>query len=125
VKTLRRVHLYLGCVFAPMLVFFAVTGILQQLRLGWSTGKPTALQSTVSLLSTLHTGRALKSGATLSSTVMTAWAILMAGSLVVTIVLGVVLAFRFGHKKAATVCLLVGFALPLLVCLLTMEPGRQ
>jgi hypothetical protein len=122
-KTLRTVHLYLGCVFAPMLLFFAVTGILQQLHFTWSRGQPTALQSAVSLLSTLHTSRALKSGATLSSTLMAAWVIAMAVSLVVSIVLGVALAFRSGHKKAAILCLLAGLVLPLVVCLLTMQPG--
>src|SRR5688572_28393334 len=32
-KKLRSLHLYLGCVFAPMLLFFAMSGIWQSLGL--------------------------------------------------------------------------------------------
>lgn len=31
---LRRIHLWLGCLFAPVLIFFAITGALQ--TLGWT-----------------------------------------------------------------------------------------
>lgn len=30
-KKLRSIHLYLGCIFAPLLLFFAVSGIWQVL----------------------------------------------------------------------------------------------
>lgn len=28
-KTLRQIHMYVGCAFAPLLIFFIVTGLLQ------------------------------------------------------------------------------------------------
>ena len=33
-KTLRTLHLYLGCIFAPILIFFAVSGLWQ--TMGWT-----------------------------------------------------------------------------------------
>jgi hypothetical protein len=118
-KTLRMLHLYLGCIFAPMLIFFAVSGIWQRFGAHWSGAQPRALQSALSLLSTLHTARPLKSGANLSSSLMTVLVLAMAVSLMLTIVLGVMMAFRFGHKKVAIICLLCGVVLPILVCLAT------
>ena len=32
-SSLRQIHLFLGCFFAPLLAFFAFTGILQALKL--------------------------------------------------------------------------------------------
>lgn len=31
-QKLRNLHLYLGCVFAPLLLFFAASGLLTELR---------------------------------------------------------------------------------------------
>src|SRR6478672_8450976 len=45
-QKLRSLHLYLGCLFAPLLLFFALSGIWQ--TLGWNTP---LLQK----LSSLHT----------------------------------------------------------------------
>ena len=101
-----------------MLVFFAVSGIWQRFGLGYAIKSvPKQIQSALALLSTIHTGRGLKDGANLSSPWMTAVVIAMALSLVVTVVLGVALAFRFGHKRTAVLCLLGGAVIPLLLCL--------
>jgi hypothetical protein len=45
-QKLRALHLYLGCLFAPMLLFFAASGIWQTLGI-----HPRLLQR----LSTIHT----------------------------------------------------------------------
>jgi hypothetical protein len=119
VKALRTLHLYLGCAFAPLLVFFALSGIWQRFGAHYSHGDSTgAVQKALSLLSTIHTGRGLKSGANLSSPVMNAMALAMAMSLILTIALGVILAFRFGHKKVALLCLLGGTLIPIIACIL-------
>jgi len=112
-KTLRRVHLYLGCFFAPLLVFFAISGTWQV----FSAHFPTASGETspkLALLSTLHTGRGLKMGepATLSSPAMKYVIVAMAAALVVTIALGVLMAFRFGHGWITLGCLVGGVAVP-------------
>jgi hypothetical protein len=48
-KKLRLLHLYLGCIFAPMLLFFAISGIWQTLGIGHS--------GLLAMLSTVHLGR--------------------------------------------------------------------
>ena len=62
-KKLRSLHLYLGCIFAPMLLFFAISGIWQTLGVGFHT-------KILTLLSTIHMGIRLKSGATLASGIL-------------------------------------------------------
>lgn len=120
-KTLRTLHLYLGCLFAPMIVFFCVSGLWQRFGIEYrNSGWARSVQSALALLSTLHTGRGLKNGATLSSTGMTVIVVTMAVALIFTVGLGVVMAFRFGHKRAAVLCLLGGVVLPLVLCLATM-----
>ncbi|MBE2181238.1 MAG: hypothetical protein IAE97_12290 [Chthoniobacterales bacterium] len=107
-KTLRTIHLYLGCLFAPMIVFMAVSGIWQVIGEMW----PGAGAGWQRLLSTLHTGHALKSGETLSSPVMQGFLVAAAASLAATMVLGIVMAFRFGHRRTALLCLSAGIVVP-------------
>src|SRR5881394_3314209 len=61
-QKLRSIHLYLGCLFAPMLLFFAISGILQTCALAPAYQQSKAL----AWLSTIHTSHGLKVG-TLSS----------------------------------------------------------
>lgn len=113
---LRQIHLYLGCAFAPLLVFFALTGMWQSLFLNdtWRlTARHPRWQQMQSLLTTLHTGRSLKSGDTLSSPAFRAVAAAMALSLLLTMVLGIAMAFRFGRARVATICLMAGVIVPL------------
>ena len=58
-KKLRILHVYLGCVFAPMLLFFAISGIWQTLGIGRSRS--------LAELSSIHLGTRMKSGFGLSS----------------------------------------------------------
>ena len=44
----------------------------------------------------------------------------MAASLIFTIILGILLAFRFGHRRAAALCLLAGFAVPAVLVVLAL-----
>jgi hypothetical protein len=120
-QRLRQIHLYLGCVFAPLLAFFAASGIWQSFFLNYSWRQAENhphVQEAMSLLTTLHTGRRLKmAGAagvdTLSSPVFRYFVALMAVSLLVTMVLGVVMAFRFGRGRVVLACLAAGLVIPL------------
>ena len=115
-QKLRSLHLYLGCIFAPMLLFFAVSGI-------WQTYAPAAYEKSGPLawLSTIHTSRALKVG-TLSGPVLRWFVLLMALSFVLTTILGMVMALRFGKsRRAALYCLAAGVVVPLAVILLGMR----
>jgi hypothetical protein len=115
-KTLRKVHLVLGCFFAPLLMFFAVSGIWQCFyrQYGANGQEP---DPNIVLLSTLHTGRALKSPAihgvsTLSSSSTRLFAAIMAGMLILNMLLGVLMAWRLGHRRAVIVASLMGAIVP-------------
>ena len=114
-KKLRAAHLYLGCIFAPMLIFFAVSGLWQTLPMGF-----TQHSRIFALLSSIHTSHAMKIGS-LTSIYMMGFVILMALSLILNIVLGVVMAFKFGHKRAAFYCLMVGIVVPLIFVLMALH----
>lgn len=114
-KTLRALHLYLGCTFAPLLIFFAISGLWQTLSLQGI--KPNANSKILTYLSSIHTGRGVKLAdpSTLSSPFLRWVVVAMAISLVLTIVLGVIMAFQYGHKKTAAYCLVGGVLVPLIL----------
>jgi hypothetical protein len=103
-QKLRSLHLYLGCIFAPMLLLFAITGIWQTIGfrgpiLGW--------------LSALHTGARFKNGHEPTSGAFKLLVILMAFSFVVTTLLGVVMALKYGKNRAVAIfCLALGIIVP-------------
>lgn len=109
-KKLRALHLYLGCLFAPLLVFFAISGLWQ--TLGYHS-------PLLSRLSTIHTSHQLKDGSSLSGGVLMLLVVLMAVSFVFTTLLGVVLAVRQGgSRRAAYGCLVLGAVGPAVLVLL-------
>jgi len=113
-KQLRRLHLYLGCVFAPMLLFFAISGIWQTLGLGHS--------GALAMLSTAHLGTRLKSGFTLSSAVLRWFIVLMALGFIVSAILGIVMALTQGpNRKAAFYCLALGVVFPIVVMVVAVS----
>lgn len=115
-KFLRALHLYSGCFFAPLLVFFAVSGIWQLFRWQWGNGP---MASWLAHLSTIHTGHGFKGGTlSFSSPMMTVLIVVMAFSLILTIALGIVMAFRYGRRRTVLWCLFVGTAIPLALVLL-------
>jgi hypothetical protein len=104
-QKLRSIHLYLGCIFAPMLLFFAISGIWQTLGIH---------SQLLQRLSTIHTSHALKIGGSLTSIFMLVFVLVMALSFILSTVLGVVMAFKYGRsRRAAFYCLVIGIALPL------------
>ena len=108
-KALRSIHLYLGCLFAPLLVFFAISGIWQTI----------GLQSDfLTRLSTIHTSHQLKSGGGLSGGLLRIFVLIMAVSFVITTVLGVIMAFKHGgSRRAGACCLALGVAVPVALVL--------
>lgn len=60
-KKLRQIHLYLGVLFAPSILFFAFTGAYQTFR--WNeTGALGALTPIASQMASIHKNAALESG---------------------------------------------------------------
>ena len=111
-QKLRSIHLYLGCLFAPLLLFFATSGIWQTYDPGYAKSK------TLALLSTIHTSRNLKLGG-LTSALLRDFVLAMAVSFILSTVLGVVMALKFGRsRKAAYGCLALGILLPLTAVLI-------
>jgi hypothetical protein len=103
-KKLRALHLYFGCIFAPMLVFFAVSGIWQTL----------GIRSGIYVwLSTIHTEWALKNGSHFGSWPLRIFVVVMAASFVVSTILGVVMALKHGSRRQAIYCLACGVIVPL------------
>jgi hypothetical protein len=120
-QKLRLAHLYLGCIFAPLLTFFCISGIWQVL--GLHDVRRGQAPGILAYLSTLHTGGHLRSAgrATLSSPFFEGLSIAMALSLIATIVLGVFMAFRFGRGRSALICLAIGIAVPVLLIVTARE----
>jgi hypothetical protein len=114
VSLLRRAHLYLGCFFAPMLVFFSVSGVWQVFGFQWGDNRKLLL-----LLSTIHMGHNIQfkdpHPFTLDSPWLEYFVVLMAISLIVSILLGVVLAFKYGRGTLALASLAGGVLVPLLL----------
>lgn len=106
---LRSLHLYLGCIFAPMLLLFALTGIWQTVGIHGTKW--------MSMLSSIHTGA--KKGATLTSLPLKCFIILMALAFIITTILGIMMAVNYGrNKRVAYYCLAFGVAFPLLLILI-------
>ncbi len=106
-QRLRSVHLYLGCFFAPLLLFFAVSGI----------GQTLGLQNHSRLLerlSTIHTSHGLKAGGSLSSPLLVVFVLAMAVGFIATTLIGIAMALKFGKsRRAASCCLAAGVVIPL------------
>ena len=112
-KKLRSLHLYLGCIFAPLLLFFAVSGIWQTLGVHFHS-------HFLSRLSTIHMSRGLKTNDGFNSLFMMIFVILMAVSFIISVILGVVMALKYGgSKRAAFYCLAAGVVLPLALLAIT------
>jgi hypothetical protein len=110
----RRLHLYLGCLFAPALIFFAVSGAWQLYRFhdnakDGSYKAPQAVQA----LSAIHMNSHLAGTRASVYAPLRTFSTAAAVGLVITTLLGVVMAFRFSRSVVTPiVCLAAGIAIP-------------
>jgi hypothetical protein len=116
-KFLRTLHLYLGCLFAPILIFFAVTGSWQLFN--WHESKKDRTYTAppaLSALSFIHKDAHIPGTPGRQSTPLRYFMLAAAVGLVATAGIGVVMAYRFSRRPmVATVCLVTGIALPALL----------
>jgi hypothetical protein len=113
-KSLRSLHLFLSCLFAPMLIFFAVSGSWQLFN--WHESKkdhtyiaPPALAA----LSFVHKDAHIPGTPGRQPTPLRYFMLATAVGLVATALIGIVMAHKFSRRPiVATVCLLMGIALP-------------
>jgi hypothetical protein len=113
-QRLRRLHLYLGCLFAPALIFFAVTGSWQLFRAHDSKKDGTySAPAAVKTLSAVHMNAHLPGKRVTDYTPLRMFWLLTAAGLILSTLLGVIMAFRFSQSAATPLlCLFAGVAIP-------------
>ncbi len=96
-KALRRAHLYLGCFFAPMLVFYLLTGWYQTVKPN-RIKEPGEAESLVQKFRVVHVYQVYPSSTETknpsSPKLYQFLVVLMSVAATITVALGVVLAFR-------------------------------
>ena len=119
IRTLRKVHLYLSCAVAPLLLFFIISGSWQTFMLHRGTKdntyRPPAI---VAQLSAVHTGQSLPrgGGASTQKTPFRIIVVLMSVGLVHTMSIGVIMAVRVSQRKRRVwLTLAVGAVIPAVV----------
>jgi uncharacterized iron-regulated membrane protein len=113
-KFLRQLHLYLGCIFAPTLIFFAVTGSWQLFNWHQSSKDHSYVTPRVlASLSYLHKESHLPGTPGRKPTPLRYFMAAAAVGLVTSTVLGVIMAYRFSRRPlVASICLLSGILVP-------------
>ena len=121
-KTLRRIHLYLGCVFATLLIYFAVSGAWQTFMLHHALKDGSySPPAWISALSEVHQHQRWPgNGVDAPSSILLRCVIaLMSCGLIVTTVLGVIMAFKAANRVwLIWICLISGFVVPVFLLLL-------
>jgi len=119
-RALRRLHLYLGTLFAPVLLLFAVSGAWQVFRLNdarkdGSYTPPRVLK----VLSSVHKNETTSKEIP-QKTAFKYFVFCACAALVTTTLLGIVMAYRFtASPVTVTLCLLAGVAVPLFLLLVS------
>lgn len=119
-RFLRQLHLFLGCLFAPVLIFFAASGSWQLFNFHESKkdGSYTAPRP-LAVLSEIHKEAHVPPTPKRSATPLRYFMVAAAAGLVVTSIMGVIMAFRFSRQPVtATACLLAGVAIPGVILLI-------
>ncbi len=122
-RNLRQLHIYLGVFFAPILIYFSISGAWQVFRFNDlpKEGDPTSVQKVLHALSEPHTHATLpgNDGKKEQSLLFKCFEILMASGFVITSVLGIQMAFQLGRqRKAVTIALIAGALIPILFLIL-------
>ncbi|HKS36783.1 MAG TPA: hypothetical protein VJW76_06315 [Verrucomicrobiae bacterium] len=123
-KLLRRTHLYLGCFFAPLLLFYVATGWYQTVNPDRRKGVSDSLDL-VSRLNRVHVEQyyPTEAAAGYSTYAFRILVVVMSIALITTLALGIVLAFRTSRNKWP-VWLSLGLGILLPVVLLWLGQKR-
>jgi hypothetical protein len=115
-KSLRKLHLYLGCAFAPLILYFALSGVWQTFRLNdIDKDHPSVVHSFFHELSKPHKDATLpgKKPDDDYSTLFVWASAAMGAGLAATTLLGIAIAVQSARKRMVLVCLALGTALPI------------
>ena len=116
-KTLRRVHLYLGCFFAPLLLFYVATGWYQTVNPDRRKGVSDSTDL-ISRLSRVHVEQYYPSESATGyrTYFFRLLVVLMAIALITSVVLGIILALRTSRNKwLVWLVISLGIVLPVIV----------
>src|SRR5258708_3477166 len=116
-RLLRRIHMYLGCFFAPLLLFYVLTGWFQTVNHD-RLKSPSEAETIVQKLRTVHVDQIYPTTHELkrpsSPFLFQAMVVAMAIALVATVIIGVILAFRSTRNRwPVWVSLCLGILLPI------------
>ncbi len=114
-KSLRKLHLYLGCLFAPVLVFFAVTGAWQLFNYHHNSKDGSYVAPKLAAaLSMIHKDQILPGMSRSQGAALRFFMLAAAVGLIATTVLGVVMAFKYNGRSPVPVilCLVAGVVVP-------------
>ncbi len=120
---LRRIHTYLGVFFAPLLLFFVVTGWYQTMHPD-RRKSPEEAQAVWDRARSVHADSILpdSTATTYKTKPFRYFIVSMSVAFIVTTLLGLILAFRFTKQKAVMwICFLFGFVVPVALLLLAQK----
>lgn len=115
IKVMRNIHLYLGVFFAPLLMFFLISGSWQTFDLHEASKdgsyKPPAI---IKSLSQVHKNQRWVDGKMVpkASKPFQCLIILMVVGLLATTILGIIMAFKYTRGWIVWCCLFLGFFVP-------------
>ena len=116
-RWVRQLHLYLGCFFAPLLVFYTATGWYQTLQID-RRKNPAEAETLASKLVAVHTDQIYPAAFanSWSPALFKVLVVVMSIGLLLSVLLGVYLAFRVVRQRVwVWLSLLLGVALPAIV----------
>lgn len=115
-RLIRKLHLYLGCFFSPLLVFYVGTGWYQTFQLD-RRKSPAEAETLVSRLVAVHTDQIYPASYanSWSPALFRVLVVVMSVALIATVLFGIVIAFRSMKNRWLVWCsLLLGVLLPAL-----------
>jgi hypothetical protein len=116
-KFIRRLHLYLGCFFAPLLLFFVATGWYQTMQIDRQKRRGEA-ETWIERITSVHKDQVFPTEAAIGyNTTLFKWfVVLMSIALIATVLLGIMLAFRTLRLRwPVYLSLALGIGLPILL----------
>ena len=121
--SLRSLHLYLGCIFAPMLIFFIISGCLQTFNLHADQKNGYKAPLFIKAMAQAHKNQRWidfkENTPTKESQPLKYYILVMSAGLLLTIILGIVLSFQVTKTPFMVLfCLFLGLILPVLMLFL-------
>jgi hypothetical protein len=117
-KRIRQIHFYLGVIFAPLIVLFALSGALQTFRLQESPkGSTYTPPAWIVRLADIHKDQRAGHEPGVRRSLPLQWfVVIMSLGLISTSLLGIYMAFKYVRDKRIVLGLIIlGFVLPLIL----------